>query len=79
MYRSYPKKHGRSFKYHSYDSKTVKRWYKSSRFEKANSKKSTARVLVHQMVNASDEEELEKLEAKMLSVISPCTDTGYYD
>ena len=79
MYRTYPKKHGRTFKYHLWTSRSARRWYKASRFEKANSKKSIARVLVHQMANAADEIEFEKLEAKMLSVISPCIDTGYYD
>ncbi len=79
MYRAYPKKHGRTFKYHRWSLESKIRWYKSSRFEKANGRKSTARVLVHQMMKVFDEVELEELEAEMLSVISPCTDTGYYD
>lgn len=79
MYRAYPKKHSRTFKYHRWTLRSEIRWYKSSRFEKANGKKSTARALVRQMVKAFDEIELENLEAEMLSAISPCTRTGYYD
>lgn len=79
MYRVYPKKHGRTFKYHRWTRRSEIKWYKSSRFEKVNGKKSTARALVRQMVKAFDEIELENLEAEMLSVISPCTRTGYYD
>jgi hypothetical protein len=53
--------------------------YKSSRYEKANSRKSTAKMLVHLMAFAGDEKELELLEAKMLSAISSYTDTGWYE
>ena len=79
MRRTYPKKHGRTFKYHHYTERGAKRWYKSSRYEKANSRKSTARMLVHLMTFAGDEKELELLEAKMLSTISPYTDNGWYE
>lgn len=79
MYRAYPKKHSRTFKYHRWTRRSEIKWYKSSRFEKANGKKSTARVLVRQMTEALDEVELEELEAEMLSVISPYTCIGYYD
>lgn len=79
MYRAYPKKHNRTFKYHRWTLKSEIRWYKSSRFEKAHSRKSAARVLVHQMAQTFDEIELEKLKAEMLLVISPFTCIGYYD
>lgn len=79
MYRAYPKKRGRTFKYHSYTSRGERRWYKASRYEKANRKKSTAKVLVRFMAQAIDEVDLEKWEAKMLSIISAYTDVGWYD
>lgn len=79
MYRAYPKKHGCTFKYHRWTIKSERRWYKSSIFKKVYNQKSTARVLVHQMMKVFDEIKLEKLEAEMLSVISSYTRIGYYD
>lgn len=79
MYREYPKKCGRTPKYHAYTYRGARRWYKSSRFVKANSKKSTARSLLHTLINVEDDYLFEKIEAAMLSAISPYTDVGYYD
>ena len=79
MYRTYPKKHGRTFKYHNYTERSARRWYYTARYIKANSKKSFAKVMVRFMAQAVDEVELEKWEAKMLSAISTHTDVGWYD
>ncbi len=79
MYRKFPKKHGRTFKYHLWTTRSARRWYKSSRFCKAHSGKSTAKVYLNQMTMVLHLEDFEKIEAKMYSRITPYTFNGWYD
>lgn len=78
MFRAFPKKKGRTFKYKGYTERLWRRLYKAERYYHRNRKKSVARVLVNQMKYA-DEDELEILEAKMLSAESPKNFVGYLD
>lgn len=78
MYRKYPKKEGRTFKYHGYTDRIFRLWFKKERYLKRNERKGNARILVHQMKYV-DEEQLEILEAKLLSLESPKNFIGYLD
>lgn len=79
MYRKYPKKEGRTFKYKGYTERLFKRLYISERYIRRNNKKSIARALVRQLIFVEDEETLEKLETKIFESESAKQVFGYLE
>jgi len=76
MYRKYPKKEGKTFKYKSYSKRLFKRLGKVERYICRDNKKSIARMLVHQMKYADD---LEELETRLIECESTKQKYGFLD
>lgn len=76
MFRAFPKKEGRTFKYKGYTERLWRRLYKTERYYRRNLKKSIARMLVNQMKYAGD---LEELEARLFECESTKQKHGFLD
>ena len=57
----------------------IKRWYKSSRYEKLNGIKSTARMYVRRLAYAQTDKDFEEIEARLYEASNSHQETGWFD
>lgn len=79
MYRKYPKKEGRTFKYRLWSEREARRFYKTFGYYALSQKKSTLRQLVRELSNALTDEVFQEVEARLSDASNRKSYFEFYD